>query len=139
MTVGVGTGWAFECPARIDEARAAVQKVEAALDKAKAAAKAAARGPLGKAKEMLAHAEAEHKGAGNDAKKYAEAVREARLIAEPLAVGDGVVARGRRDDGHPHRSSAWYPPRRGRLQRGHRTPSRLRARGRPWMWAETRR
>ena len=38
----------------------------------------AARGPLGKAKEMLAHAEAEHKGAGQDAKKHAEAVREAR-------------------------------------------------------------
>jgi hypothetical protein len=92
--VGAGTGWAFECPARIDEARAAVQKAEAALDKAKAAAKAAARGPLSKAKDMLAHAEAEHKGAGSDAKKHAEAVREARtaqgfaeearLIAEHL-------------------------------------------------------
>src|SRR5512146_2864593 len=78
VTVGAGSAWAFECPARIDEARAAVQKAEAALDKAKAAAKAAARGPLGKAKEMLAHAEAEHKGAGQDAKKHAEAVREAR-------------------------------------------------------------
>jgi hypothetical protein len=78
MGLGSGTAWAFECPARIDEARAALQKAEAALDKAKAAAKAAARGPLGKAKEMLAHAEAEHKGAGADAKKHAEAVREAR-------------------------------------------------------------
>ena len=78
MGWGVGAAWAFECPARIDEARSAVQKAEAALDKAKAAAKAAARGPLGKAKEMLAHAEAEHKGAGQDAKKHAEAVREAR-------------------------------------------------------------
>jgi hypothetical protein len=76
--LGSGTAWAFECPARIDEARNAVQKAEAALDKAKAAAKAAARGPLGKAKDMLAHAEAEHKGAGQDAKKHAEAVREAR-------------------------------------------------------------
>ena len=47
---------------------------------AKAAAKAAARGPLGKAKEMLGHAEAEHKGAGADAKKDAEAVREARTV-----------------------------------------------------------
>ena len=75
---GAGAGWAFECPTRIDEARAAVQKAEAALDKAKAAAKAAARGPLGRAKETLAHAEAEHKGAGGDAKKHAEAVREAR-------------------------------------------------------------
>ncbi len=94
MTVGAGWTWAFECPARIDEARAAVKKAEAALDKAKAAAKAAARGPLGKAKEMLAHAEVEHKGAGQDAKKHAEAVREARtaqgyaeearLIAERL-------------------------------------------------------
>ena len=92
--LGSATAWAFECPARIDEARSAVQKAEAALDKAKAAAKAAARGPLGKAKEMLAHAEAEHKGAGQDAKKHAEAVREARtaqgyaeearLIAERL-------------------------------------------------------
>ena len=78
MTAAVGVGWAFECPARIDEARAAVQKAEAALDKAKAAAKAAARGPLGKAREMLAHAQDEHKGAGSDAKKHAEAVREAR-------------------------------------------------------------
>ena len=78
MCAGAGSVWAFECPARIDEARAAVQKAETALDKAKAAAKAAARGPLGKAKEMLAHAEAEHKGAGTDAKKHAEAVREAR-------------------------------------------------------------
>ena len=76
--VGAGAVWAFECPARIDEARAAVQKAEVALDKAKAAAKAAARGPLSKAKETLAHAEAEHKGAGADAKKHAEAVREAR-------------------------------------------------------------
>ncbi len=94
MGVGPGAIWAFECPARIDEARAAVQKAEAALDKAKAAAKAAARGPLGKAKEMLSHAEAEHKGGGTDAKKHAEAVREARtaqgyaeearLIAERL-------------------------------------------------------
>lgn len=78
MTVGAAVAWAFECPARLDEARAAVQKAEAALDRAKAAAKAAARGPLGKAKDMLAHAEAEHKGAGQDAKKHAEAVREAR-------------------------------------------------------------
>ena len=78
MGWGGGAAWAFECPSRIDEARSAVQKAEAALDKAKAAAKAAARGPLGKAKEMLAHAEAEHKGAGTDAKKHAEAVREAR-------------------------------------------------------------
>lgn len=69
---------AFECPARIDEARSALQKAEGALDKAKAAAKAAARGPFTKAKEMLSHAEAEHKGAGTDAKKHAEAVREAR-------------------------------------------------------------
>jgi len=94
MGVGPGVVWAFECPARIEEARAAVQKAEAALDKAKAAAKAVARGPLGKAKEMLSHAEAEHKGAGTDAKKHAEAVREARtaqgyaeearLIAERL-------------------------------------------------------
>lgn len=94
MCFGSGPAWAFECPARIEEARAAVQKAEAALDKAKAAAKAAARGPLGKAKEMLSHAEAEHKGAGTDAKKHAEAVREARtaqgyaeearLIAERL-------------------------------------------------------
>ena len=76
--VGAGGGWAFECPVRIDEARAAVQKAEMALDRAKAAAKAAARGPLSKAKEMLAHSEAEHKGAGADAKKHAEAVREAR-------------------------------------------------------------
>jgi hypothetical protein len=76
---GWGTvAWAFECPTRIEEARGAVQKAEAALDKAKAAAKAAARGPLTKAKEMLSHAEAEHKGAGTDAKKHAEAVREAR-------------------------------------------------------------
>jgi hypothetical protein len=92
--LGTAPAGAFECPSRIDEARAAVQKAEAALDKAKAAAKAAARGPLGKAKEMLAHAEAEHKGAGQDAKKHAEAVREARtaqgyaeearLIAERL-------------------------------------------------------
>jgi len=78
LGVGPSAVWAFECPARIDEARAAVQKAETALDKAKAAAKAAARGPLAKAKEMLAHAEAEHKGAGTDAKKHAEAVREAR-------------------------------------------------------------
>ena len=94
MGMGSGAVWAFECPARIDEARAAVQKAETALDKAKAAAKAAARGPLGKAKEMLSHAEAEHKGGGTDAKKHAEAVREARtaqgyaeearLIAERL-------------------------------------------------------
>jgi len=94
VLVGGVPAWAFECPARIEEARGALQKAEAALDKAKAAAKAAARGPLGKAKEMLAHAEAEHKGAGQDAKKHAEAVREARtaqgyaeearLIAERL-------------------------------------------------------
>lgn len=72
-------GEAFECQARIDEAKSGVQKPEGALAKAKAAAKAAARGaPLTKAKEMLSHAEAEHKGAGNDAKKHAEAVREAR-------------------------------------------------------------
>jgi hypothetical protein len=76
--VGSTAAWAFECPTRIEEARSAVQKAEAALDKAKAAAKAAARGPLTKAKEMLTHAEAEHKGAGTDAKKHAEAVREAR-------------------------------------------------------------
>jgi hypothetical protein len=70
--------WPFECPARIEEAKGAVQKAESAFEKAKAAAKAAARGPLTKAKEMLSHAEAEHKGAGTDAKKHAEAVREAR-------------------------------------------------------------
>ena len=73
-----GLAAAFECPTRIDEAKGAVQKAEGAFDKAKAAAKAAARGPLTKAKEMLSHAEAEHKGAGGDAKKHAEAVREAR-------------------------------------------------------------
>jgi hypothetical protein len=72
VMVGAAVGWAFECPSRIDEARAAVQKAEAAV-------KAAARGPLGKAKEMLAHAEAEHKAAGQDVKKHAEAVREARI------------------------------------------------------------
>ena len=70
--------WSFECPARIEEAKKAIQKAEAALDTAKAAARAAARGPLNKAKEMLSHAEAEHKGAGQDVKKHAEAVREAR-------------------------------------------------------------
>ena len=69
---GWGTvAWAFECPTRTEEARGAVQKAEAALDKAKAAAEAAAHGPLTKAKEMLSHAEAEHKGAGTDAKKHA--------------------------------------------------------------------
>jgi F0F1-type ATP synthase membrane subunit b/b' len=83
VVLAVLWGWgtvagAFACPTRIEEARGAVQKAEAALDKAKAAAKAAARGPLTKAKEMLSHAEAEHKGAGTDAKKHAEAVREAR-------------------------------------------------------------
>ena len=78
LAMGSGTASALECPSRIEEAKSAVQKAEAALDKAKAAAKAAARGPLGKAKEMLAHAESEHKGAGADAKKHAEAVREAR-------------------------------------------------------------
>lgn len=86
---------ARRCPARIDEARGAVQKAEAALERSKAAARATARGPLTKAKETLAHAEAEHKGAGGDAKKHAEAVREtrtaqgsaeaARLIAERLS------------------------------------------------------
>ena len=35
MGMGPGAVWAFECPARIDEARAAVQKAETALDKAK--------------------------------------------------------------------------------------------------------
>jgi len=75
---GAGTAFAFECPARIDEARAAVQKAETAFEKAKAAARAAARAPLARAKEMLAHAEVEHKGAGNDVRKHAEAVREAR-------------------------------------------------------------
>jgi hypothetical protein len=44
---------AFECPARIDEARNGVQKAAAARDNAKAASKA---------KDMLTHAEAEHKG-----------------------------------------------------------------------------
>jgi len=77
LVVGV-QAWAFECPARIEEAKGAVQKAESAFEKAKAAAKADARGPLTKAKEMLSHAEAEHKGAGTDAKKHAEAVREAR-------------------------------------------------------------
>ena len=61
---GLGVVWGFECPARIEEA--------------KAAAKAAARPPLTKAKEILAQAEVEHKNAGNDVKKHAEAVREAR-------------------------------------------------------------
>jgi len=84
--------WSFECPGRVEDAKSAVQRAEAALDKAKAAARAAARGPLNKAKELLSHAEAEHKGAGQDARKHAEAVREAhtaqgyaeeaRLIAE---------------------------------------------------------
>ncbi len=78
VVAAAGPGWAFECPARIGEARGAVQKAEAALDKAKAAAKASARGPLAKAKELLSHADAEHKGAGTDVKKHAEAVREAR-------------------------------------------------------------
>ena len=72
------TALALECPARIEDAKGALQKAEAALEKAKAAARAGARGPLNKAKEMLSHAEAEHKGAGNDVKKHAEAVREAR-------------------------------------------------------------
>ncbi len=76
--LGSAAAWAFECPLRIEEARSAVQKAEAALEKAKAAARAAARGPLTKAKETLSHAEAEHKGAGTDVKKHAEAVREAR-------------------------------------------------------------
>ena len=77
LTLG-SPAWALECPARIEDVKAAIQKAEAALDKAKAAAKAAARGPLKKAQDMLHHAEAEHKGAGNDVKKHAEAVREAR-------------------------------------------------------------
>jgi Na+-transporting methylmalonyl-CoA/oxaloacetate decarboxylase gamma subunit len=51
MTMGAAVASAFECPARPDETRVAVQKAEAALDRAKAAAKAAARGPLGKVKE----------------------------------------------------------------------------------------
>jgi hypothetical protein len=70
--------WALECPGRIEDAKTALQKAEVAMDKAKAAARAAARSPLNKAKEMLSHAEAEHKGAGNDVKKHAEAAREAR-------------------------------------------------------------
>jgi hypothetical protein len=32
MTMGVGAARAFECPARIEEARRGVQKAEAALD-----------------------------------------------------------------------------------------------------------
>ncbi len=75
---GLGMAWGFECPARIEEAKAAVQKAEAAFEKAKAAAKAAARPSLTKAREILAHAEVEHKNAGNDVKKHAEAAREAR-------------------------------------------------------------
>ena len=70
--------WSFECPARVEDAKNAIQKAQAALEKAKAAARAGARGPLNKAKEVLAHADAEHKGAGSDVKKHAEAVREAR-------------------------------------------------------------
>ena len=72
--------------------RAAVAVLAVVGVMAKVAAKAAARGPLGKAKAMLAHAEEEHKEPGTDAKKHAEAVREActaqgyaeeaRLIAE---------------------------------------------------------
>ena len=80
IVIGAGpsVGWAFECPARIEEARAAIQKAETAIDKAKAAAKGAARTPFARAKELVAHAEKEHKGAATDAKKHAEAVREAR-------------------------------------------------------------
>jgi hypothetical protein len=38
MTMGAAVAWAFECPARLDETRVAVQKAETALDKAKAGA-----------------------------------------------------------------------------------------------------
>jgi F0F1-type ATP synthase membrane subunit b/b' len=82
---------AFECPSRIDEAKSALQKAEAAFEKANAAARAAARGPLTKAKNMLAHAEAEHRGAGGDVKKHAEAVREART-AQGYAEEARVIA-----------------------------------------------
>lgn len=82
---------ALECPSRIDEAKGAVPKAEAAFEKAKAAARAAARGPLTKAKDMLAHAEVEHKGAGGDVKKHAEAVREART-AQGYAEEARVIA-----------------------------------------------
>ena len=43
---GMPAASAFECPARIEESKAAVQKAEAAFEKAKAAAKAAARPSL---------------------------------------------------------------------------------------------
>ena len=76
--MGAPAVWSFECPARIEDAKKAIQKAEAAMDKAKAAARAAARGALNKAKDMLAHAEVEHKGAGQDVKKHAESAREAR-------------------------------------------------------------
>jgi len=69
--MGTGTDAAMGCPVGIQEARGA-------LEKAMAAATAAACESLSLAKDMLHHAEAEHKGAGTDVKKHAEAVREAR-------------------------------------------------------------
>jgi hypothetical protein len=89
--LGSGVASAFECPARIEEAKAAVQKAEAAFEKAKAAAKAAARPALTRAKEILAHAAVEHKNAGNDVKKHAEAAREART-AEGYAEEARLIA-----------------------------------------------
>jgi hypothetical protein len=49
---------------------------------------------LAKAKEVLAHAEGEHKGAGSDAKKHAEAVREVRT-AQGYAEEARLIERAR--------------------------------------------
>jgi hypothetical protein len=75
--LGMSTAAWADCVARLDEARVAVKKAEAAIDKAKETGKNAAKGPLGKAKKTILHAEAECK-TSKDVKKQAEAAREAR-------------------------------------------------------------
>jgi Na+-translocating ferredoxin:NAD+ oxidoreductase RnfG subunit len=72
----IGPVWA-DCAKRVDEARESIKQAEAAVAKAKDSGKNAAKGPLGKAKKQLLHAEAECK-TEKDVRKQAEAVREAR-------------------------------------------------------------
>jgi hypothetical protein len=76
---GTAVAASADCSARVAEAQGAIKEAEAAVAKAKDSGKAAARGPLDKAKKQALHAEAECKTDGvKNVRKNAESGREAR-------------------------------------------------------------
>jgi peptidoglycan hydrolase CwlO-like protein len=81
LALDLSVVWAYECPARINEANEAIKKAEEALMNAKSEVKPELQALIDEAKNLVAEADAEHKSAATNrsARLHASSARKARM------------------------------------------------------------